>query len=216
MLAPKANGAALRKHDDSLANTLRGANSLESQLQKDQRKVEGASSKKASQANAKVQETERSLLRRCRFGRRKLLSPSKLIRVLTLSVSNCSRRTVPSSKLHRATQHSVSCRAPKRPCRSVFLLTHRPTCKTSFSRTVLWEQAPPRLLATAGPRPRVLLLRQHQAVSTGRPPSPAAASAAALAPTALYEVLLDVLAMPAAWVNSALPLPPSTQPTVHG
>ncbi len=51
----------IKDHDDSLANTLRELNSLESQLQKDNKKLETASSKKASQANAKVQETERSI-----------------------------------------------------------------------------------------------------------------------------------------------------------
>ncbi|SPO32291.1 related to SYP1/YCR030C [Ustilago trichophora] len=57
----KGEWSRIKEHDDSLANTLRELNSLESQLQKDQKKLEGASSKKASQANAKVQETERSI-----------------------------------------------------------------------------------------------------------------------------------------------------------
>ncbi|EST05870.1 Muniscin C-terminal [Kalmanozyma brasiliensis GHG001] len=57
----KGEWGRIKDHDDSLANTLRELNSLESQLQKDQKKLEGASSKKASQANAKVQETERSI-----------------------------------------------------------------------------------------------------------------------------------------------------------
>lgn len=51
----------IKDHDDSLSNTLRELNSLESQLQKDTKKLEAASSKKASQANAKVQETERAI-----------------------------------------------------------------------------------------------------------------------------------------------------------
>ncbi|SJX66119.1 related to SYP1/YCR030C [Sporisorium reilianum f. sp. reilianum] len=57
----KAEWGRIKDHDDSLANTLRELNSLESQLQKDQKKLEAASSKKASQANAKVQETERAI-----------------------------------------------------------------------------------------------------------------------------------------------------------
>ncbi|PWZ01518.1 hypothetical protein BCV70DRAFT_198949 [Testicularia cyperi] len=57
----KGEWSRVKDHDDSLANTLREINSLESQLQKDQKKLEGASAKKAGQANAKVQETERAL-----------------------------------------------------------------------------------------------------------------------------------------------------------
>ncbi|GAK64028.1 uncharacterized protein PAN0_004d2237 [Moesziomyces antarcticus] len=57
----KGEWSRIKDHDDSLANTLRELNSLESQLQKDQKKLETASSKKASQANAKLSETERSI-----------------------------------------------------------------------------------------------------------------------------------------------------------
>ena len=57
----KGEWSRIKDHDDSLANTLRELNSLETQLQKDQKKLEGASAKKASQASAKVQETERSI-----------------------------------------------------------------------------------------------------------------------------------------------------------
>ena len=57
----KGEWGRIKEQDDSLANTLRELNSLESQLQKDQKKLEAASSKKASQANAKVHETERSI-----------------------------------------------------------------------------------------------------------------------------------------------------------
>lgn len=57
----KGEWGRIKDHDDSLANTLRELNSLESQLQKDQRKLEAASSKKAGQANQKVQETERAI-----------------------------------------------------------------------------------------------------------------------------------------------------------
>ncbi|TKY86067.1 hypothetical protein EX895_004892 [Sporisorium graminicola] len=57
----KGEWGRIKDHDDSLANTLRELNSLESQLQKDHKKLEAASSKKASQANAKVQETERAI-----------------------------------------------------------------------------------------------------------------------------------------------------------
>ncbi|GAC98692.1 hypothetical protein PHSY_006286 [Pseudozyma hubeiensis SY62] len=57
----KGEWSRIKDHDDSIANTLRELNTLESQLQKDTKKLEAASSKKASQANAKVQETERSI-----------------------------------------------------------------------------------------------------------------------------------------------------------
>ena len=51
----------LREHDDSLGNTVRELNSLETQLAKDQKKLEGASAKKAGQAQARANETERSI-----------------------------------------------------------------------------------------------------------------------------------------------------------
>lgn len=50
-----------QQHDDNLSGTLREINLLESQLAKDQKKAETASSKKASQAHQKVADTERSL-----------------------------------------------------------------------------------------------------------------------------------------------------------
>lgn len=49
------------QHDDGLAATLREIQSLEGQLQKDQKKLEGASSKKAGQAQSKAMETQRNL-----------------------------------------------------------------------------------------------------------------------------------------------------------
>ncbi|KAJ1570500.1 hypothetical protein NDA11_000293 [Ustilago hordei] len=51
----------LQTHDEWLNLYMRELNSLETQLQKDEKKLEGASQKKASQANAKVQETEKSI-----------------------------------------------------------------------------------------------------------------------------------------------------------
>lgn len=57
----KGEWSRMKEHDDSLANTLREINSLEAQLNKDLKKVEAASSKKAGQANAKMQETEQAL-----------------------------------------------------------------------------------------------------------------------------------------------------------
>lgn len=49
------------QHDDGLSSTLKELQLLEQQLAKDQRKVEGASAKKAGSAQAKVVETQRSL-----------------------------------------------------------------------------------------------------------------------------------------------------------
>ncbi|PWN48155.1 hypothetical protein IE53DRAFT_319927 [Violaceomyces palustris] len=57
----KGDWARLREHDDSLGNTIKEISSLETQMAKDQKKVEGASAKKAAQAQAKLQETERAL-----------------------------------------------------------------------------------------------------------------------------------------------------------
>lgn len=50
-----------RDHDDSISATLKEIQTLEQQLQKDQKKLEGASSKKAGSAQSKVIETQRSL-----------------------------------------------------------------------------------------------------------------------------------------------------------
>ncbi|PWN26284.1 hypothetical protein BDZ90DRAFT_265230 [Jaminaea rosea] len=53
--------ARQKDHDDSLSSTLKELQLLESQLQKDQRKLETASSKKAGHAQAKAVDTQRSL-----------------------------------------------------------------------------------------------------------------------------------------------------------
>ncbi|CAO1631969.1 unnamed protein product [Sympodiomycopsis kandeliae] len=53
--------ARQREHDDGLSSTLKEIQTLEQQLQKDQKKLEGASSKKAGSAQSKVIETQRSL-----------------------------------------------------------------------------------------------------------------------------------------------------------
>ncbi|PWN34900.1 uncharacterized protein FA14DRAFT_160311 [Meira miltonrushii] len=57
----KGDWGRIKEHDDNLAGTLKEISTLESQLAKDQKKVEAASAKKAQQAQQKVQETERSL-----------------------------------------------------------------------------------------------------------------------------------------------------------
>lgn len=57
----KGDWERIKEHDDNLAGTLKEISTLESQLAKDQKKVEAASAKKAPQAQQKVQETERSL-----------------------------------------------------------------------------------------------------------------------------------------------------------
>ncbi|UZJ53032.1 hypothetical protein CBS101457_002352 [Exobasidium rhododendri] len=57
----KGEWGRVKEHDDSLSSTLKEIAALESQLSKDQKKAEGASSKKAGQAAQKVAETERSL-----------------------------------------------------------------------------------------------------------------------------------------------------------
>ncbi|KAJ1020047.1 hypothetical protein NDA16_004327 [Ustilago loliicola] len=59
----KVDWNRLKDHDEWLTIFLRELNSQQTQLQKDEKKLEGASHKKASQANAKVQETERSIER---------------------------------------------------------------------------------------------------------------------------------------------------------
>ncbi|PWN20948.1 hypothetical protein BCV69DRAFT_282457 [Microstroma glucosiphilum] len=53
--------ARQREHDDTISATVKEIQSLEQQLSKDQKKLESASSKKAGPAQAKVQETQRSL-----------------------------------------------------------------------------------------------------------------------------------------------------------
>jgi hypothetical protein len=57
----KGEWAQIKGHDDNVSGTLKEIATLEQQLAKDQKKLEGASSKKASQAQQKVAETERSL-----------------------------------------------------------------------------------------------------------------------------------------------------------
>lgn len=57
----KGDWSRIKENDDNLSSTLKEIATLESQLAKDQKKVEGASSKKASQAQQKVAETERAL-----------------------------------------------------------------------------------------------------------------------------------------------------------
>lgn len=57
----KVDWNRLKDHDEWLTLICRELNSQETQLQKDEKKLQGASQKKAAQANAKVQETERQI-----------------------------------------------------------------------------------------------------------------------------------------------------------
>lgn len=60
-ISTKGDWGRIKEHDDSLTSTLREISTLENQLTKDQKKAEGASGKKASQASQAVVETERNL-----------------------------------------------------------------------------------------------------------------------------------------------------------